>query len=428
MLKNIEELKRGLKSIKDSMRSIIEEAQKSETRSMTDEQDSEYRSLEAEKNKIEKQIELAERSNSFAMKDADPEVPEKRDAEHSFGSFGEFLQAVRSASTGGVVDSRLSTEQRAATGMNVTIPSDGGYLVQQDFLEGIQKRIYDKSLIAGRCSKISIGANSNGIKWIELDESSRKDGYRHGGVRAYWQAEAGTVANSFPKLAKKSLDLEKLMAFCYVTEELLQDATALESFINEVMDQEFAFLLDQAIIEGTGAGTPLGILNSDSTVIVPKRTGQGAKTVVFENLTDMRARMWARSRPNGVWFINQDVEPELHTLALAVGTGGVPVYMPASGVSGAPYDTLFGMPVIPVEHCKTLGTQGDIILADMSQYRLIDKNGLKQDVSMHVRFLNDEQVYRFTLRVNGTPLWDKALTPKNGTNTQSPFIALETRS
>jgi HK97 family phage major capsid protein len=144
----------------------------------------------------------------------------------------------------------------------------------------------------------------------------------------------------------------------------------------------------------------------------------------------MYSRIFAQSRPNAVWLINQNVEPQLFTMSLAVGTGGVPVYMPAGGLSGAPYGTLFGRPVIPIEQCATLGTVGDIIFADLNGYILAEKGGLQSDMSIHVRFIYDEQVFRFVMRLDGQPVRATALTPYKGgaSYTQSHFVALETRA
>ena len=126
----------------------------------------------------------------------------------------------------------------------------------------------------------------------------------------------------------------------------------------------------------------------------------------------------------------KNVEPQLHTLHLDVGTGGIPVYMPAGGLSGLPYDTLYGRPVLPIEQCATLGTVGDIILADFTNgYILAEKGGVKTDVSIHVAFLNDESIFRFVIRIDGQPVRSTPLIPyKGAANTQSHFIALETRA
>jgi HK97 family phage major capsid protein len=85
------------------------------------------------------------------------------------------------------------------------------------------------------------------------------------------------------------------------------------------------------------------------------------------------------------------------------------------------------LPVIPVEYASTLGVKGDIVLADLSQYLLIDKGGMQSAASMHVRFLNDEMCFRVTYRVDGQPTWNKDLTPFKGTNTLSPFVTLAAR-
>lgn len=182
-------------------------------------------------------------------------------------------------------------------------------------------------------------------------------------------------------------------------------------------------------LNGTGAGQLLGIQNAACLVSVAKETGQAADTVLFENIVKMWTRLYARSRANAAWYINQDVEPQLFGMAMSVGTGGVPVFMPAGGISGQPYSTLFGRPIIPIEQAATLGDVGDIILADMSQYLLIDKGAIKGDQSIHVKFLYGENTFRFVYRVNGQPIWKSVLTPFKGTaNTQSPFIVLAERA
>ena len=136
------------------------------------------------------------------------------------------------------------------------------------------------------------------------------------------------------------------------------------------------------------------------------------------------------SRPNSVWLINQDIEPDLHTMSIAVGTGGIPVYMPANGLSQQPYGTLYGRPVLPIWQCQTLGTAGDIILADMSQYLLAEKGGIQSASSIHVKFQYDETAFRFVMRLDGQPWWNSALTPFKGgaTKTLSPFVVLESRT
>ena len=82
-----------------------------------------------------------------------------------------------------------------------------------------------------------------------------------------------------------------------------------------------------------------------------------------------------------------------------------------------------------VEYAQSLGTAGDIVLWSPSSYQLIDKaSGIQSAASIHVAFTTAEQAFRFLYRVDGAPLWHSALTPKNGSNTQSTMVALSASS
>ena len=119
----------------------------------------------------------------------------------------------------------------------------------------------------------------------------------------------------------------------------------------------------------------------------------------------------------------------LEQVAVCELDGGQLVFVPPGGISGAPYGSLLGRPVIPIEQASALGDLGDIILADMNGYVLAQKGGVQSDVSIHVRFVYDESVFRFVLRIDGQPLRASALTPYKGgaTATQSHFVTLEAR-
>lgn len=346
----------------------------------------------------------------------------------AFRSLGEQLSAVmRAGMPGGSVDPRLHTIRAAATGLGESVPADGGFLVQKDFANTLFENLFSTGVLASRCRRVQISGNANGIVLNGVDETSRAS-TRWGGILGYWADEAAEKVASKPKFRRIELNLKKLVGLCYATDELLADAGALEGIIRQGFQSEMGFRLDDAIINGTGAGMPLGILNAGCTVEVSKEAGQGAATVVFENILKMYSRIFASSRGNAVWLINQDVEPQLFSMSMAVGTGGVPVYMPAGGISGQPYGTLFGRPVLPIEQCATLGTVGDVILADLGGYVLAEKGGVQSDMSIHVRFVYDESVFRFVLRVDGQPVRASALTPYKGTATQSHFITLATRA
>ena len=363
-------------------------------------------------------IENEERMQAFEManpieEDKSINEPETR----GFKSLGEQLQAVVAAArSGGRVDPRLVESRAAGGGLDETVPSSGGFLVQTDFSTELLKNAYDTGILSSRVRRIPISANANGITINGVDESDRGNGCRWGGVISYWLNEAGLKVPSKPKFKQIELKLKKLIGLCYATDELLQDTSALESIISQAFADEFGFMIDDAIFEGAGAGQPLGFINGGSLVTVTRGT---LLTFTYAEICEVYSRMLAKSRPNAIWLINQAVEPILFQML----NGTVPAYMPAGGISGQPYGTLFGKPVIPIEQARAVGYVGDITFADLSQYIMIDKGGIQAASSIHVNFLYDEQVFRFVYRVDGQPTNNKPITPFKGV-TQSAFVSL----
>jgi HK97 family phage major capsid protein len=428
MLKHIPKLRQERQKLIDELRSITATIEAREDKNMTEQEDKRWKELQSLIDQSAEVIKRAEYENQLEMERSSKEADEqeKVTGEKRFNSFGEFLSSVIRTGQGAKRDDRL-VESRAVSGMNEGIPSDGGFLVQTDQAAGLITKMHEESILASRCRKIPISANSNGTTLNSVDETSRATGSRWGGIQVFWSNEGDTAAGSKPKFRQMELKLKKLLGFCYLTDELIQDAIALESVAAQAFAEEFAWVVDDAILNGNGVGKPLGILNSPALITVNKEGAQASDTINYENITKMWERLYARSRANSVWFINQDCERQLGFLALVIGSGGIPVFMPAGGISGSPYSTLYGRPIVPLEQCKTLGDVGDIVLADMNQYLLINKSNMQQTSSIHVRFMNDEQVLRFTYRVDGQPLWNAPLMPANGTNTLSPFVALQAR-
>jgi HK97 family phage major capsid protein len=326
-----------------------------------------------------------------------------------------------------VVGSLNPYANKAITGMSELVPADGGLLVGTDRQQSILARTYNVGELLQRVDTLGISANSNGMTFFREAETSRATGSRRGGIRGYWAAEGDEKTASQPTFEEFELKLNKLVALVYATDELMADASALEGWIMSNLPEELRFLAEDSIYRGTGAGMPTGILSANCLVTVPAEAGQVAATLISENVINMWARRWLGAR-DYVWLINQDVTPQLHQMNLGVGTGGQLTYMPPGGLSSSSYGALYGRPVIENEYSSTLGTVGDIVLASLSEYQMIEKGGIQSASSIHVRFIYDEQVFRFVYRVDGGPKWSAALTPFQGTNTVSPFVTLAVRA
>jgi HK97 family phage major capsid protein len=351
-----------------------------------------------------------------------------------FRDVGEWANAVARANRPGApqMDERLRTELRAdPDGANEAIDSEGGFAVPPDARRDINQLIRGEDSLLGRCDEITTGSNR---LTVPTDESTP---WGSAGIQAYWDGEQSQATQSKPSLQEVGVTLHKLRALAPVTDELLEDNSAMAAYLNRKAPEVLTYKINEAIVQGTGAGQPLGILNSGGKVEVAKVGSQVADTVVGLNVINMWSRLYAPSRANAVWLINQDVEPELLTL-MKVGkldTGaadsgwGAVLYMPSGGLSGATYSTLFGRPVIPTQACETLGDTGDIILADLRQYLApVKGGGIRQSSSIHLWFDWDCTAFKFSIRLGGQPWLSAPISPRDGSTTFSPFVTLAARA
>lgn len=366
-----------------------------------------------------------------ADKPASVRVIHDNAAERPFESSGDYFRAVIQAMTpgGSGTDERLKP-LAAATGYGSSDGADGGFLVPKEFSTRLLEMGMEESMLLPLCADQPVGEMFDGVEMPYWNDYDRSGGAVHGGVQVYRRAEAATVTATQGELEMLKLDLEDLMGLAYVSARLMRDGTALGAWVERSFRTAFAFKTDDEILNGTGAGQMLGVITSGngSLITVTKETGQVAASLDYQNLLKMRNRLNPSGRRNAVWVMNLDLEPKLQSVHFPVGTGGVPVYLPANGLRDEPFDTLFGRPILISEHAPAAGTAGDISLHDFSQYLVITKGGLEAAESMHVRFIYGEQTLRFMYRINGRPTWRSAKTRHKGTNTVSPHVALGART
>jgi HK97 family phage major capsid protein len=335
-----------------------------------------------------------------------------------FKTFGDFIQKVVGASYG-QVDKRLFQlryNEKAATGLNEAIPSQGGYLVHPQFQEGIINKMYAADPIMGAVRWFDIAPNSNRMVFNAINETSRADGSRQGGILGYWLGEADSKTATKPAFRQIELVLQKVAALVYATDELLEDAVALESYLSSEVPAELNFKVANAIYNGDGVAKPLGWMSSPALVSVTRDTGS---RILGADLFAMWARLWPACRKNAIWLVDVSAETQLHQLYLQTG-----IAFPFYSIDTQGVQRLFGRPVYTSEHCAALNTTGDIMLVDPTQYFAIRKGAIQSASSIHVAFLTDESVLRFIYRCDGEDSWSSAVTPKSAGNSLSDCVVL----
>lgn len=381
--------------------------------------------IDAEIARIDRQAKSAAMPGSAAAVASITVHDNREDAPWS--SFGEMLMAVAVAGTPHAdVDPRLM-KRAAASGASQGVPSDGGFLVPSGYSEALLDRAREESPILSMCREIPIPEGTESIDLPVVDETSRGTGSRWGGVQVYRKAEADTVTATKPRFGDLKIETSEIMGIAYATERLIRNASTIERVFGDAFASEFAFKVTDEIIRGTGGAQCLGLLAASApTVSQAKETGQAAATINVANLSNMWAHLPARSKPRAVWLINNDVEPQLDILSIPAGTGALEPRFVTYDAQGAL--RIKGRPVMQLEQCATLGTVGDIILADFSQYILSPQGSIEQQESMHVRFLYNEMTFRWNYYINGRPAWLSSITPYKGSTALSPFVTLATRA
>jgi HK97 family phage major capsid protein len=343
-------------------------------------------------------------------------------------NLGDFARAVRAATVQpGRTDARLSAA--ATTYGSEGVGADGGFAVPPDYRASIMSIVQSEDALFSRVDASPTSSNS---VTVPTDEATA---WGTSGVRVYTRAEAAAMTASKPNLKDVTVRLNELYAMVPVTDELLEDAPMLGRLLTTKAGEAFDFAITNYIINGTGAGQPLGIMNAPCLVTVAVEGSQTAATIHALNVAKMWGRMPARARSQAVWLINQDCEQQLMQMGFQVGkadqssfTGGVPLFVPPGGLSATPYATLMGRPVIATEACATLGTTGDIIFAYLPGYFMPYKaGGIRSDVSIHLYFDQGISTFRWTFRIGGQPWLSAPVGRKNGSNTLSHFVALAAR-
>lgn len=431
----VEDLQARLEELRDESAAIAALFTEEE-REPTDEEAENLEANETEFNKVSKSLKAMKAATltipTAGRKTTDPSNPTpttparpKDSARHGFESFGQFaLTLVNVARREEAAVTRMNNV--ATTFGSESVGADGGFVVPPEFRQSIWEKVNTQENLLTRCAQFQVGGNSITIPKDETTPWQSTDG-----VLAYWEGEGDATTASKPQLKLDTLRLAKLMALVPISEELLADGPAIESWLRMKAPAKMVAKINTAIVRGTGVGQPLGILNAGSLVSVAKETSQDAATIWFANIVKMYSRLYAPLRGNAIWLINQDVEQSLYQMAFdPEATSKVPVYLPPGGLSASPYGSLLGRPVVPVEPCSTLGTQGDIFLVDLQQYLALTKagGGVQTDVSMHLYFDQALQAFRFIFRCNGQPLWGSTLSPEQGSNTRSWAVTLDARA
>jgi len=334
---------------------------------LTVEQTESVKALTTEANTINSQIEAQNSISNVLNISTEPVVKTKKttttatagtprkieNGNHGFNDIGDFFMAIKSDPRGVKNENlKILASQKEKVG------EDGGFLVPDDMLGSIEKKVNGDESLLSRCRQLKTKGNRI---TVPVDETAPWSG-NGSNFEAYWVGEEQTSNESQKKLGEADIKLHKLMAKISVTDEMLEDAPLIESMIMSDVPEVIMARINSAIISGSGVKMPKGIINSGFGYEVAKESAQTADTINFENLKKLYTHALPRAKKNGVFIYNVACEEQLIGMQLGSDPSSPSIYLPNNSISGAPFGTLWGKAVYPMAGAMpALGDSGDIM-------------------------------------------------------------------
>lgn len=302
----------------------------------------------------------------------------------------------------------------------------GGALIPPEFSRTALSKAVDRSTIMQKAKIIPMQTDVIQIPFINSFDKSQ--GLTAGNVKFRWVSENEQDTGNQVKFKMVTLTLREATALVYVSRRLMDfSPMSIQPFITDAVDEALDTLLEDVFISGTGAGQPMGVMNSDPLVTIAKESGQTADTIVTSNITKMFSSFYGKK---GTWYANSDCMTQLSLLSVDVGTGGSAVgLLRDMNIAGALQQTMLAKPIQWSEYMALLGDTGDIGLFDWTQYligQLAGKGGMMVESSPHLKFDYRQNAFQFVIYIDGQPWWPESYKPRKGTE-KSPFTVIAAR-
>jgi len=330
-----------------------------------------------------------------------------KDTSMDWKDMREFLNAVKMAEENHIVDKRLVT--KASAGLGEDGNAIGGYLVQHPLWNQEIFSAYMKaSQVAPLCRQFIVEDYANGLKFKQINETARTTTSQWGGVRFYNVDEGSDITDSKPAFTQLDIPIKQMGALYYMTQALIDDCPNIPSFVAGKVGGGFGWMIDNEILNAS-LGICTAVVGHGGTRAV---TVAGSFPTAVEYNTMYNA-MNPGYREQAVWLMGTAAYANLMSQSTAIlatgGLSGAPLFVKDTSV--APAGTLFGRPIKVIEQA-TAATPGQIIFGCFDNYALLTKGSLTPQVAMslHVKFISNQQTYRFITRVGGAPLIPSTIT------------------
>ena len=191
-----------------------------------------------------------------------------------------------------------------------------------------------------------------------------------------WTAEIGTVnEDSTMSFGKRELTPHPIARLIKVSAKLLRASYIdAESIVTDRLIYKFGIVQENAFLNGTGAGQPMGVFTAAApgfgiSTARDVSTGNTTTAVTVDGLIEAFYSLKAQYRKKATWIINRTVLKSIRKLKDGEGQ-----YIWQPGFATNRPDTILGAPYVESEYAPNTMTTGKYvgIVGDFSQYWIVD--------------------------------------------------------
>ncbi len=442
---NLQALKQKRSELCDQQDAITDKAM-AELRGMTKDEQVQYDSLQKEIDGLNNTIAAIEASqNRTKVLDApanniirptqfpgDGSQNNNKLDDCGFANLGEFIHAIRFGDSKGRLQ---SMKQGEGQGGGIEVPQafrghfmpkfrnewsmdvggEGGFAVPTQFKPDMLMMQPEPSIVRERATVIPAGDPPDGTITMPAFKQGA-DGV-FGGVEVFWIGEGQTKPETDGKLEEVSLTPKEVAAHTVVTDKLLRNWAAANSFISTLLQSATVSAEDFAFLRGNGVAKPMGALNSPGAITVVRGT---AGQIGYIDTVNMLAGLLPESLSRALYIANMSTLPQLATMQ---DPNGNYIFIQGDATRGIPA-TLNGIPVKFTGKTQTLGNRGDLALVDLAYYLIKDGSGPFIAASEHVLFRQNKTVIKVFWNVDGQGWVKEPLLLEDGLTQVSPYVVL----
>ncbi|MBA7515704.1 hypothetical protein ES705_07747 [subsurface metagenome] len=295
-----------------------------------------------------------------------------------------------------------------------------GFLIPEIYRQQLFDMALEESIVKKRALVYSLKAGNSMKIPAYADVNRATDGIA--GVIATYTPETVDATQDDPEFRMISMAIHKLSVFTKSSSELLEDSgIPLSETIAYVLSSAISYEEDWQYINGTGAGSPQGVLNSPCLITVAEEGGQSPGEIAYQNIYKIFGQFLPSSYKKGIWLVSISLIPSMLALSQPIGTAGERIKIMREGKPGQ--FSLLGLPLYFTDKVPAQDSAGAIGLYDFSKFAILQKSDFRMAKSEHAEFRAGVVQWKGEIRHDGQPILNSTLTLRDETEV-SPFVCL----